>query len=176
MRAGFTLIELLLVLALLAIVMSFAAPSLANFFRGRSLDSEARRILALAHHAQSRAVSEGIPVMLWINEQEKSYGAEQEPGWEEKDSRAVEFKLNKDLAIAVINTNAVPQDFSPVQLNPMLITEAQRRNLPEIRFMPDGSIDQSSPTELELSDKDGLKLSIGLTLNRLNYEIRSGSN
>jgi prepilin-type N-terminal cleavage/methylation domain-containing protein len=56
---AFTLIELILVLALLVIITSLAAPAMSNFIRGRALDSEARRLLALMHAAQSRAVSEG---------------------------------------------------------------------------------------------------------------------
>ena len=52
---AFTLIELILVLALLVIITSLAAPAMANFIRGRALDSEARRLSALMHAAQSRA-------------------------------------------------------------------------------------------------------------------------
>ena len=54
--AGFTLIELILVMAMLLIVLSLTAPSLAVFFRGRALDSEARRFMTLTHYGQSRAV------------------------------------------------------------------------------------------------------------------------
>ena len=56
-RRAFTLIELILVLALLVIITSIAAPGMARFIRGRALDSEARRIFSLMHAAQSRAVS-----------------------------------------------------------------------------------------------------------------------
>ena len=48
-KFGFTLIELILVLALLVIVTSLAAPAMARFVRGRALDSEARRMAALMH-------------------------------------------------------------------------------------------------------------------------------
>ena len=34
--------------------------SLGTFFRGRALNSEARRMLSLIHRGQSRAVSEGV--------------------------------------------------------------------------------------------------------------------
>ncbi|MCX6930914.1 MAG: prepilin-type N-terminal cleavage/methylation domain-containing protein, partial [Verrucomicrobia bacterium] len=64
--SAFTLIELILVMALLTIVISLTAPSLSKFFRGRTLDSEARRLLALTRSGQSRAVSEGMPMDLWV--------------------------------------------------------------------------------------------------------------
>src|SRR6184192_239420 len=65
--SAFTLIELILVMTILTIAISVTAPALANFFRGRSLDSEARRLLALTRQGQSRAVSEGLPMELWID-------------------------------------------------------------------------------------------------------------
>jgi type IV fimbrial biogenesis protein FimT len=66
-QRAFTLIELILVLALLVIITSIAVPTMSRFIRGRALDSESERLMALTHVAQSRAVSEGMPVMLWIN-------------------------------------------------------------------------------------------------------------
>ncbi|NJM55576.1 MAG: prepilin-type N-terminal cleavage/methylation domain-containing protein, partial [Verrucomicrobiae bacterium] len=60
-RRAFTLIELMLVMALLIVTTTFLAPQLSEFFRGRSLDSEAKRFLALTRLAQSRAVAEGVP-------------------------------------------------------------------------------------------------------------------
>src|SRR5512143_2179039 len=64
---AFTLIELILVMALLTIVISLTAPKLSRFFHGRTLDSEARRLLALTRSGQSRAVSEGLPMDLWVD-------------------------------------------------------------------------------------------------------------
>src|SRR5512140_2220416 len=96
---AFTLVELLLVMALLVIAISIAAPTLANFFRGRTLNSEARRLLSLTHHGQGRAVSEGIPMVLWVDTDKKNYGLEQESGWDERDGKAVELQFDKDLKV-----------------------------------------------------------------------------
>src|SRR5438067_839751 len=64
---GFTLIELILVMTVLVIAVSITAPALSSFFRARTLDSEARRLLSLTRHGQSRAVAEGVPMELWID-------------------------------------------------------------------------------------------------------------
>src|SRR5438067_3213545 len=88
---AFTLIELILVMTVLTIAVSLSAPALANFFRGRSLDSEARRLLALTRQGQSRAVSEGIPMELWLDPANSAYGLEAQPGYEPNDSKAVSF-------------------------------------------------------------------------------------
>jgi type II secretion system protein H len=172
--SGFTLVELLLVLALLAIVMAVGMPSLSNFFRGRALDSEARRLLSLTRHGQSRAVSEGIPMLLWVDEKEKRYGLEQEPGWEEKDVRAVEFKLDPDLEIEVVQTNlaALVSLLPERRFSTTEMTEAQRMNLPEIRFLPDGTIEETSPVGLRLTGRDGAALLLSQSTNRLRYDLR----
>src|ERR1051326_6031212 len=76
---AFTLIELILVIAILIIAVAIAAPVLASFFRAGTLDSEARRLLALSRQGQSRAVSEGIPMDLWLDPQRRASGPEAAP-------------------------------------------------------------------------------------------------
>src|ERR1041385_3547304 len=88
---GFTLIELILVMTVLTIAVSITAPALANFFRGRSLDSEARRLLALTRQGQSRAVSEGVPMELGVDAAQGTYGLTAEPSYEPADTKAIIF-------------------------------------------------------------------------------------
>ena len=64
-RRGFTLVEMLLVLSLLTAVIAIAAPTLSRFFQGRYVDTEAQRVLELTRYATSRAVAEGVPMVLW---------------------------------------------------------------------------------------------------------------
>jgi len=56
-QGAFTLIELIFVMVLLAIGSAMVAPSMASFYRGRMLSSEAKRVLALVHYGQSRAIA-----------------------------------------------------------------------------------------------------------------------
>src|SRR5436190_226391 len=87
-RRAFTLIELILVMAILIIAVAIAAPVLAGFFHAGTLDSEARRLLALSRQGQSRAVSEGIPMELWLDAKRGAYGLEAEPSFETTDDKA----------------------------------------------------------------------------------------
>ena len=114
--SAFTLIELILVMALLTIVISLTAPSLSRFFRGRTLDSEARRLLALTRSGQSRAVSEGMPMDLWVDAAEGAFGLEAEPSFDTSDPKAVEFTLDSGLKIAVVN-KAVAAPANTLTLN-----------------------------------------------------------
>ena len=167
-QCAFTLIELILVMALLVIVIAVASPSLSRFMRGRTLDSEARRFVSLTRYGQSRAVSEGVPVVLWINTRQGSYGLRQEAGYTDQDTKAVDFLLGKDLRLEVAGL--------PAQLGPLAQARATRQtdpNTPMLRFPPDGFIDETSPQSVVLRDQSGESIWITQSRNRLNYEIHT---
>ncbi len=154
---AFTLIELILVLALLVVITSIAAPAMAKFIRGRALDSEARRLSALMHAAQSRAVSEGMPMMLWVNEKTGSYGLEAETSGQNGDAKAEELMVDSTLQISVLNLGTGVQ--------------TTIRNQPAIRFLPDGTVDENSPQTVKLTDSDGFARWLTETKLRTGYEI-----
>jgi type II secretion system protein H len=179
-RRGFTLIELILVMALLTIVISLTAPRLSRFFHGRTLDSEARRLLALTRSGQSRAVSEGMPMDLWVNTGQGTFGLEAEPSYDASDSKAVDFTLDGGLQLEVVNKTVV------APANTVTMNRAQRAStasvprvnlvhaaLPTIRFLPDGSIGEASPQMLHLASSDGGSLWLAQARDGLSYEIRS---
>ena len=177
-RMAFTLIELILVMAILTMAVSVTAPTLAHFFRGRALDSEARRLLALTRSGQNRAISEGIPMDLWVNAEQGSIGLDAEPSFDKDDSKAVEFSLDTGVQIQVVKqpvvaslaTNLTSSAFvSQASVLPVKLTHPA---LPTIRFLPDGSIGENSPESLRLTSRDGVSLSIAMAQDRLSYEIR----
>jgi len=161
-KRAFTLIELILVLALLVIITSLAAPAMANFIRGRALDSEARRLTALMHAAQSRAVSEGMPMVLWVDEKQGTYGLQAETPGKTGDARAENLTVDSTLQLAVLNTG--------------LGTPASFNGLPAIRFLADGCVDENSPQTLQLTDSAGISRWLVETRNRTGYEIRNSKN
>ncbi len=140
-RSGFTLIELILVLALLVIMTALVVPRMAGFVQARALDSEARRMVALMHTTQGRAVSEGMPMMLWLDEKAGAYGAEAETSGQNGDPKAEELTVDSTLQLALLKTGTG--------------TQTSFKNLPAIRFLPDGSVDESSPQTLKLTDSAG---------------------
>ena len=176
---AFTLIELILVMTILAIAVSFTAPALANFFRGRSLDYEARRLLALTRQGQSRAVSEGVPIELWFDSSKGVYGLEAEPSYEPVDAKAVNFTLDNQMQIEVSTFSSPTAPGSSGMASPTTSAANQMSNhpgLPKIRFLPDGSISEASPQLLRVVGRDGMSLWLMLSRNRLNYEIRARNN
>jgi prepilin-type N-terminal cleavage/methylation domain-containing protein len=177
--AGFTLIELILVMAILAIAVSFTAPALANFFRGRTLDYEVRRLLALTRQGQSRAVSEGIPIELWFDTSKGAYGLEAEPSYETTDPKASSFVLDSQMQIEIstLSSPAFGNPMSSASTTPSAAAQMSNHpSLPKIRFLPDGSISEGSPQMVRVIGRDGMSLWLVLSRNRLNYEIRARNN
>jgi Tfp pilus assembly protein FimT len=177
------LIELILVMAILTVAVAITAPTLSNFFHGRSLDSEARRLLALTRQGQSRAVSEGIPMELWIDVQQRRVGLEAEPSYSSRDSRSVEYTLQAAVQVdsnaggSVLGNSQVTLNRSATITGASVAQELSNHpNLPRIRFLPDGYVSESSPPRLRLASADGLVLYLVQSTNRLSYEIRDRIN
>jgi type II secretion system protein H len=160
-RRAFTLSELILIMALLVIITSIAVPTMSKFIRGRALDSEARRMFALMHDTQSRAVSEGVPMLLWLDGKSGTYGAAAETSGKDGDLKAEDLTVDGTLQLSVVNTGTAGQ--------------TTFKNLPAIKFMPDGTVDETSPSAVELQDADGFARWLLLGKTRLGYEISDTS-
>ena len=156
-RRAFTLIELILVLSLLVIITSIAVPAMSKFIRGRALGSESARLMALMHAAQSRAVSEGAPMMLWIDEKGDAYGVAAETSGTSGDPKAEDLTVDPTLQISVLHVGTG--------------AATTFKNLPAIRFLADGTVDEDSPQTLELQDSDGFARWLVETKTRTGYEI-----
>ena len=180
-RGGFTLIELILVMALLTVVISLTAPKLSRFFHGRTLDSEARRLLALTRNGMSRAVSEGVPMNLWVNVEEGTFGLEAEHSYEASDPKALEFPIDTGLKLEVPSTTLVKPTSTMSRSRLVNSTASVPRaalvhaELPTVRFLPDGTIGEGSPQKLHLSSSDGASLWLILAQDGISYEIRSSN-
>jgi prepilin-type N-terminal cleavage/methylation domain-containing protein len=171
---GFTLVELILVMALLVIAISLVTPSLSRFFRARKVDSEVNRFLALAHYGQSRAVSEGMPTMLWIDPRAGTYGLKIEPGYSDNDLKAVEYTVGDTLKIDV--AKPLPAAVvSKSQTGRIMTGQAGQtaNKLSAIHFSPEGSINSAtSVSNVTIQEITGRFVRIGLSTDGLNYEIQ----
>ena len=159
-QCAFTLIELVFVLALLVVAVSMVAPRLSGFIRGRALDSEARRLLALTDAGESQAVSEGMPMVLWFNQKQNALGLEVETTPKGGDAKAENLSINESVAISPVNTGASGM--------------TTFNHLPAIRFLPDGTIDENSPRNVQLTQDSDTVWLIELQ-NHTGYEISDSS-
>jgi prepilin-type N-terminal cleavage/methylation domain-containing protein len=168
---GFTLLELLLVLALLAMAVAVAAPSLSRFFAGRSLDSEGRRMLALTRYAQSRAVSEGVPMVMWFDPELGKYGVKAELTYDGEDKKAVEYQLASNLQMELPSTALTTAE--PI---PWKITADISGIYPSIRVTPDSFIAETSPEWVWIKiirEDQPDAVWLALNANGLNYALQN---
>ena len=167
---AFTLVELIVVMVLLLIVASMVAPRMSSFFRGRALSGEARRMLSLINYAQSRAVAEGVPVLLWVDPSTSTYGVDVQTGHVGGDAPPQVFTAEPTLRFeAAINIDAEVSEQDDERLG-------LPENLPAIRFNPDGFFEEGSVSKIVIRQGDEAALEIVPTANRLGYEIRPATN
>jgi len=151
---AFTLVELILVMGLLATVLAVAAPSLSKFFRGRKLDSEARRFVALARYGQSIAASEGLPMVLWIDRDLGTYGVRPQDQYLLQELPSESLRASRRNDYEAVNVT-LPQfrlaDNVSFDVEILGKTNAQ---FITIRLLPDGSIDEGSLRILQILQAD----------------------
>jgi len=173
---GFTLIELILVMALLVIGVSFVSPHLDGLIRGRTQQSEARQMISMAHGAQSRAVSGGVPVILWFDKDKtpNQYGIQEEPGYHDndkdngKDPKAEMLELNENLKFEFSDDDSAISQ-------PTVESSDPHMNLPHVTFLSDGTIGDGSPRKINIVDNNGTKLTVQQTRDRSQYEISTNT-
>ena len=147
-------------MGLIAVAVTIVAPRLSDFVRGRALDSEARRMLALTDAGQARAVSEGMPMVLWFNAKQNACGLQEETPPKGGDLKAENVTISDSVQIAPITKGS--------------LSSTTFNNFPAIRFLPDGTIDENSPQTLELTEGNNALWLVQLQ-NRTGYEISDSS-
>lgn len=158
-------------MVILAAVLGVAAPSLSRFFRGRNLDSEAHRLLALTRYATERANAEGIPMDLWIDVENRRYGLRADPTWNRDDGYAAEFEVAEDVELQLRYA-----DLSARTNGSLDIQQPASTDIPAIRFQPDGTFGPSSPEWIQLEGRretegNRERLWIAPGLSRPDYEL-----
>ncbi len=152
--AAFTLVELILVMALLCVILGLAAPSLSRSFRGHNLTEDATRLLALTGYARDEAISQGVPMMVWINTATGHYGVNAMPGYDGSGARSKEFTLLDGLHFDALQ-NAVE-----------IAGETDAAE-----FLPDGTLDPSSQPTLRIEDQTNASIQVAQTADLTGYEI-----
>jgi type II secretion system protein H len=150
---AFTLVELIVVMGVLALVLGISAPSLSRSMRQRNLEAEAARILAATEYARNEAVSQGVPMIFWIDEKTRSFGIEAKSGFVGDEAREREFTLHPGV------------DFE--------LEKAIGRNakVQPIEFAPDGAPATTNVESVILKDRFASTLAIARTTDGWSYEI-----
>ena len=169
--SGFTLIELMLVMAIILIVCAVVAPELSGFFKEPRLGRrDAAILLSLTRLGRSRAISEGLPVELWIDSKNGRYGMEALSGYTETRTNAIAYSLADAVKISITQPQAtLTRSNYWTQTQTLWV-----RRLPMIRFQPDGYISDTSPKQIFFTGSDGTETWLAQDFNHLRYEIQTG--
>ncbi len=150
---GFTLVELIIVMTLLAIVAAISVPSLSRSMRQRNLDEEATRLLALTEYARDEAVSQGVPMVVWIDAKNQQYGMSPRAGFDGDETRARDYKMNADVQAEVDKAVATGG-----------VVEA-------IEFDADGALTPTSVESVRLVDRFKSAITVERTADGWSYEL-----
>jgi hypothetical protein len=129
-----------------------------------------QRFAALTRYGQSRAIAEGVPMVLWLDPEGAQYGLEAEATYSEEDRLAQTFDINPDVVLEVDPAAQVIGTLQPRS------TSELAANLPAIRFTPDGLFSEASPQFVlfrENRETDAAQLWVALSHSRLHYEIQT---
>jgi len=165
------LVELIMVMSIIVMLISLVMPSLKGFFRGRNLDNEARRFLSLTRYAQSRAISEGLPVELWMNPRNGTYGVQSLAGYTETQTNSMikDFRVDSTVQLSFSTPSSVL-----VRSNYWTQASGMSGTVARIRFQPDGFISDTSPANIYLRHGAESQIWIAETATHTRYAIQPG--
>ena len=149
---GFTLVELVVVMALLAIVAALSAPAMSRSIRARNLNGEAARFIAATEYGRDEAVSQGVPMTVWIDPATQRFGVEPRAGFEGIEPRKREFAVHADIHFEMENAAAG-------------IVQA-------VEFAPDGVPTTASVEVVRLVDRFESEVIVVRTKDGWGYEIQ----
>lgn len=150
---GFTLIELILVMALLAIIMAISAPVLSRSLRQRGVDQEASRFLALLEYGRSEAVSQGVPMIVWVVPASREFGVQVKTGYSGDETRLRKFTLPAGMTVSA---------------EPSIVTNGL---VQVAEFSPDGWPLAGAATLVRFADAAGSSISLVQTTDRWDWEL-----
>ena len=127
--------------------------------------------MALTRHAQSRAVSEGVPMVLWLETKQRAYGLNADKTFVPEDPKAQQFDVDDKLEVEVrLSSDALTAS----QLSQFKNEKQTTSGLYTLRFNPDGFVSLSSPETVVFRQGKDDELWVTQSRNRLNYEIQAG--
>jgi len=151
---AFTLVELILVMALLATLLAVSAPLLSRSFKQRALDQEATQLLAATEYARDEAVSQGVPMSVWIDVPNGACGVQAQIGYEGDASREKTWFLPPD-----------------VRFDSIEAATDQNGHVIAAQFDPDGTLALESLDSIRLIARTNESITLTQTEDGWGYEI-----
>jgi len=138
----------------LATLLALAAPSLSRSFKGHNLEQEATQLLAATEYARDEAVSQGVPMSVWISPETGDFGVQAMDGYEGDALREKTWTLNRD-----------------IHFDPVKATTDKSGHTVAAQFEPDGTLDPESLDAIRVIANSEESISLTQTEDGWGYEI-----
>ncbi len=142
----------------MVLMLALIAPSLSNSLRQHNLEQAAAQYLAVTEYARDEAVSQSVPMTVWINPVNGRYGASPQTGYPAAAGRSREYHLAENLHFAQSNAVGAADGILTAAL-----------------FDPDGTLDTSSLSGINILDRDNHTISVTQRTDGDGYEIVQAS-
>jgi Tfp pilus assembly protein FimT len=149
--------ELIIVMAILTVLLALAAPSLSSSLRAHNLEQAGAQLLALTEYGRDEAISQSVPMDVWLNPANGQYGVNPKAGFPGDPARNKQYTLNPDLQFDGTGST----------------TLGQVQNLAE--FEPDGTLDPSSLPTIRIVDRSKAGVSMIETPDGYGYELQKAT-
>ena len=150
------MIELIIVLVVLSVLLALVAPSLSTSFRARDLDAAGAQLLALTEYGRDEAISQSVPMDVWLNPQNGQYGVGPKTGFPGDTSRNKQYTLEPELHFD--NTGTAPAGGT--------------HSLTVAEFQADGTLDPSSNVSMHIVNRSRAGIFVTQTADGYGYELR----
>jgi Tfp pilus assembly protein FimT len=141
-------------MVVLVVLLALIAPSLSNSLRQHNLEQAATQWLAVTEYARDEAVSQSVPMTVWLNPINGRYGASPATGYPSAAARSREYRLPENLSFAP-GTSVAAADG--------VLTAAQ--------FSPDGTLDTTSIPGVDILDRNKHTISLAQRADGDGYQI-----
>lgn len=171
---AFTLLELVLVLALLALIMALAAPSLRGWARGTRFKNAADGIASTARWARSQAIVDGVVYRLEVDSTAGKYSVSKQSGQSYElvtPPGGQSREMGDDVKIELLSPDGSRYQTSYVQPSTDGTTLADTADVQAVYFLPTGRTD---PAMIRLQDNDGKSIVIVCSTAADNFQVFTG--
>ena len=143
-------------MVLLATLLAVSAPLLSRSFKQRGLEQEAMHLLAFSEYARDEAVSQGVPMIFWIDPDSGDFGVQAKEGYEGDTAREKTNALNTEM------------HFDPAQQQSLSDADG---HVVAAEFEPDGTLNLGSLASLRIVNRAEEGISLMQTADGWGYEI-----
>jgi len=152
---AFTLVELILVMAVLTTILAIVVPSLYRSFQQRHLGQEADRLLSLTEYARDEAISQGVPMVVWIDSEQGDFGLDAATNYTASEVSKKQYSLSDDIHFDAVKSSQSTKDGHAIL----------------VQFAPDGSPDPSGIDSVRIVDRSDSSMVLERTDDGWSYEI-----